>query len=53
MGQIWLGGIRRLEMTVRMDARTSDLGSVALSAPEPEELLALSRFGVPTVTYRQ
>lgn len=41
-------------MTVRMDARTSDLGSVALSAPyEPEELLALSRFGVPSVTYRQ
>lgn len=39
---------------MRMDARTSNLDSVALSAPcEPEELLALSRFGVPSVTYRQ
>lgn len=41
-------------MIVRMYARTSGLDSVALSAPcEPEELLALSRFGVPSVTYGQ
>lgn len=41
-------------MIVRMDARTSDRGSVTLSAPcEPEELLALSRFGVPSVPYGQ
>lgn len=33
-------------MIVRLDARTSDRGSVTLSAPcEPEELLALQVWG--------